>query len=172
MAGLFCACLLCSFTSRAGLLPGNIWPNPTLESDTITAGIPDFWNKGGSNPNIESWDTAIYFSPTHAFMLNDNSTTDYGEWYSNLLPITGGTNYLLRYNLRYVTVSNGTMRVSANFYNAANSFLSGLNFTFSGTNDSWQEITQPVAVPPNATQLGLTFTSGGPVSVTGRGLSG
>ncbi len=167
MAGLFCACLLCSFTSRAGLLPGNIWPNPTLESDTITAGIPDFWNKGGSNPNIESWDTAIYFSPTHAFMLNDNSTTDYGEWYSNLLPIIGGTNYLLRYNLRYVTVSNGTMRVSANFYNAANSFLSGLNFTFSGTNDSWQEITQPVAVPPNATQLGLTFTSGGPVSVTG-----
>ena len=164
---LFTASLLCSSTSLAGLLPGNIWPNPTLESDANTAGIPDFWNKGGSNPNIESWDTATYVSPTHSFMLNDSSTTDYGEWYSNLLPITGGTNYLLRYNLRYVTVSNGTMRVSANFYNAANSLLSGLNFTFSGTNDSWQEITQPVAVPANATQLGLTFTSGGPLSVTG-----
>jgi len=164
---LITACLLSSFTSLAGLLPGNIWPNPTLESDTNTAGIPDFWNAGGSNPNIESWTTAICVSPTHSFMLNDNSTTDYGEWYSNLLPISGGTNYLLRYNLQYAIPSNGVMRVSANFYGAGDNLLSGLNFTFSGTNAAWQEITQPVAVPANATQLGVTFTSGGNVSVTG-----
>jgi hypothetical protein len=151
----------------AGLLPGNIWPNPTLESDVTVVGVPDFWNRGGSNPNIESWTTTTYVSPTHAFMLNDTSTTDYGEWYSNLLPVTGGTNYLLRYNLRYMIASNGVMRVSANFYNAGNTLLSGLNFTFSGTNDSWQEITQPLVVPSNATQLGLTFTSGGGLDVTG-----
>ena len=98
-------------TALAGLLPGNIWPNPALEMDGNNDGIPDFWNKGGSNPNIESWTTATNVSPTHAFMLNDSSTTDYGEWYSNLLPITGGTNYLLRFNVRYVIASNGTMRV-------------------------------------------------------------
>lgn len=164
---LFIGCLLFASHSLAGLLPLNIWPNPTLETDNNSDGIPDFWNKGGSNPNIESWTTTTFVSPTHSFVLNDSSTTDYGEWYSNLLPITGGTNYLLRYNLRYVTASNGTMRVSANFYNSVNTLLSGLNFTFAGTNDSWQEITQPIAVPSNATQLGLTFTSGGALAVTG-----
>lgn len=165
---LFSVFLLCTLTaSRAGLLPNNIWPNPTLETDSNSDGIPDFWNKGGSNPNIESWTTTTYVSPTHSFMLNDSSTTDYGEWYSNLLPITGGANYLLRYNLMYETASSGTMRVSANFYDAGNNLLSGLNFTFAGTNNSWQETTQPVAVPANATQLGLTFTSGGGLNVTG-----
>jgi hypothetical protein len=164
---LLSAGLLFVSPALAGLLPGNIWPNPTLETDSNSDGIPDFWNKGGSDPNIESWTTAMYVSPAHSFMLNDSSTTDYGEWYSNLLPITGGNNYLLRYNLRYMIASNGTMRVSANFYNSGNNLLSGLNFTFSGTNDSWQEITQPVAVPANATQLGLTFTSGGTSTVTG-----
>src|ERR1019366_6826452 len=164
---LICAWSLGAFPSPAGLLPGNIWPNPTLETDSNSDGIPDFWNKGGSNPNIESWTTAMYVSPTHSFMLSDSSTTDYGEWYSNLLPVTGGTNYLLRYNLRYVIASNGVMRVSANFYDAGNSLLSGLNFTFSGTNNFWQEITQPIAVPSTATQLGLTFTSGGGLNVTG-----
>jgi hypothetical protein len=100
-------------------------------------------------------------------MLNDGSAGDYGEWYSNLFPVTGGANYLLRYNLRYATANNGQMRVSANFYDANNSFLSGLTFTFSGTNDSWQEKTQPLAIPANATKLGLTFTSGGGLDVTG-----
>ena len=159
--------LLCSFSSPAGLLPGNLWPNPTLETDSNSDGIPDFWNKGGSNPNIESWTTTTYVSPTHSFMLNDSSTNDYGEWYSNLLPVTGGANYLLRYNLRYATTNNGVMRVSANFYDAGNNLLSGLTFDFSGTNNVWTEITQPVAIPASATQLGLTFTSGGPLNVTG-----
>lgn len=109
----------------------------------------------------------MYVSPTHSFMLADTSTTDYGEWYSNLLPITGGANYLLRYNLIYEIPGNGVMRVSANFYDAGNNLLSGLSFTFSGTNDSWGETTQPVAAPANATQLGLTFTSGGGLNVTG-----
>jgi hypothetical protein len=161
------ACLIFASPALAGLLPGNLWPNPTLEMDSNFDGVPDFWNKGGSDPNIESWTTATFVSPAHSFMLNDGGTSDYGEWYSNLLPVTGGSNYLLRYNLRYATTDNGTMRVSVNFYNSGNNLLSGLSFTFSGTNDSWQEKTQPVAVPANATQLGLTFTSGGELDVTG-----
>lgn len=135
--------------------------------DSNSEGIPDFWNKGGSNPNLESWTTATCVSPTHSFILNDNSTNDYGEWYSDLLPVISGTNYLLRYNLRYVITNSGVMRVSVNFYDASNDLLSGLNFIFSGTNDFWEEITQPVAVPAQATQLGLTFTSGGSSDVTG-----
>jgi len=37
----------------AGMLPGNIWPNPTLELDSNDAGVPDFWNLGGSDTSID-----------------------------------------------------------------------------------------------------------------------
>src|SRR6266446_9673074 len=78
---------------QAGLLPGNFWPNPTLETDSNSDGIPDFWNKGGSSTAIDLWTTSLSVSATHAFQLNDTNTTAYGEWYSDRLNITGGTNY-------------------------------------------------------------------------------
>ena len=59
------------------------------------------------------------------------------------------------------------MRVSVNFYNAANTLLSGITYAFFGAHDFWEEITQPFATPANAAKLGLTFTSGGGSDVTG-----
>ncbi|HVU27004.1 MAG TPA: hypothetical protein VHG71_04625 [Verrucomicrobiae bacterium] len=138
-----------------------------METTGISSSVPDFWNKGGSNPDIDSWTTTTYVSATHALMLNDNSATDYGEWYSDLLPVISSGNYLLRYNLRYSVASGGNMRVSVNFYDVSNNLLSGLSFSFSQTNDWWTEITQPVVIPSTAAKLGLTFTSGGTASVTG-----
>src|SRR5450631_2734637 len=87
------ACLLFASPSMAGLLPGNLWPNPTLETDSNSDGVPDFWHKGGSDPNIESWTTASFVSAAHAFKLNDSSASNYGEWYSDLLPVVSGNNY-------------------------------------------------------------------------------
>jgi hypothetical protein len=152
---------------QAGLLPGNFWPNPTLE--TSSSGVPNFWHKGGSSTAIDLWTTALSVSPTHSFQLNDASTTDYGEWYSDHLNITAGTNYQLRYNLRYtnININIGTMRVTVNFYNAADTYLSGVSFTFAGTHD-WGEITQQFTAPAGAAKLGLTFTSGGGADVTGQ----
>jgi hypothetical protein len=110
----------------AGLLPGNIWPNSTLESDANVVGVPDFWNRGGSDTTIDLWTSVLSVSPTHSIQLNDTSTTAYGEWYSNLLNINGGTNYQLRYNLFYIVTNVGPMRVTVNFYDAANSLFSSL----------------------------------------------
>jgi len=152
----------------AGLLSSNIWPNPTLELDANGDGIPDFWHRGGSDATIDVWTTALSGSLTHSFRLNDSSTTMYGEWYSDLLDITGGTNYQLRYNLRYVVTNIGPMRVTLNFYNAANTYLSGLSYLFSGTHDFWEEMTQQFATPAGAAKLTLSFTSGGGVDVTGQ----
>src|ERR1035441_5318346 len=59
----------------AGLLPGNIWPNPTLESDANVVGVPDFWNRGGSDTTIDLWTSVLSVSPTHSIQLNDTSTT-------------------------------------------------------------------------------------------------
>ncbi len=152
----------------AGLLPGNIWPNPTLELDSNGDGAPDFWNRGGSDATMDLWTTNLWVSPSHSLQLNDSSTNAYGEWYSDLLNIEGGANYQFRYNLYYVVTNIGPMRVSVNFYDSASGIISGLSFTFSGAHDFWQEITQQFTAPGNAVALGLTFTSGGGSDVTGR----
>jgi hypothetical protein len=152
----------------AGLLPGNIWPNPTLESDVNVVGVPDFWNLGGSDTTIDVWSSALSVSPTHSLELNDENTNAYGEWYSDLLSINGGATYQFRYNLYYMVTNIGPMRVSVNFYNSSSSIISGLSYTFSGAHAFWQEITQQFTAPTNAAALGLTFTSGGGSDVTGR----
>jgi hypothetical protein len=154
---------------QAGILPGNFWPNPTLETDANSDGVPDFWHKGGSSAAIDLWTTSLSISPTHSFQLNDTNTTAYGEWYSDHLNITAGTNYQLRYNLRYtnININIGPMRVTVNFYNAADTYLSGVSYTFAGTHD-WGEMTQQFTAPAGAAKLALTFTSGGGVDVTGQ----
>ena len=153
---------------QAGLLSGNVWPNPTLEADANGDGIPDFWHKGGSSTAIDLWTTVMSVSPTHAFQLNDTSATVYGEWYSDHLNITAGTNYKLRYNLRYTITNIGPMRVTVNFYNVADALVSGVSYLFSGSHDFWEEMTQQFATPATAAKLNLSFTSGGGVEVTGQ----
>jgi hypothetical protein len=151
---------------QAGLLPGNFWPNPTLE--TNSGGVPDFWHKGGSSAAIDLWTTSLSVSPTHSFQLNDASTTDYGEWYSDQLNITAGTNYQLRYNLRYTITNIGPMRVTVNFYNAATTLFFSVSYLLSGPHDFWEEMTQQFTAPAGAVKLNLSFTSGGGVNVTGQ----
>ncbi len=152
----------------AGLLPENIWPNPTLESDVNVAGAPDYWNRGGSDTTIDLWTAALSVSPTHSLELNDTNLTAYGEWYSNPLNITGGTNYQLRYNLFYTVTNVGPMRVTVNFYNSANSLFASTSYTFSGMHNFWEEITQQFIAPATAVKLSLSFTSGGGADVTGQ----
>jgi hypothetical protein len=151
----------------AAMLAGNLWPNTTLELDLNSDGAPNSWHRGGTDPNIAIWTTALSVSLTHSLKISDTSTNDWGEWYSDLITITSGTNYQLRYNLRYLTTNSGTMRVSVNFYDAANTLLPGITYAFFGAHDFWEEITQPFAAPANAAKLGLTFTSGGGSDVTG-----
>lgn len=167
---LWTAILSLGLTPRlqAGLLSGNVWPNPTLEADANSDGIPDFWHKGGNSTAIDLWTTAMSVSPTHSFQLNDTSATAYGEWYSDHLNVTGGTNYLLRYNLRYTITNIGPMRVTVNFYNGADTLVSGVSYLFAGPHDFWEEMTQQFITPAAAAKLGLTFTSGGGADVTGQ----
>ena len=65
-----------------------------------------------------------------------------GEWYSDRLNITGGANYLLRYNLRYTITNVGPMRVTVNFYTAPGTLISGISYFLTGAHDFWEELTQ------------------------------
>src|SRR5258708_1798923 len=153
---------------RAALLPGNLWPNPTLETDANSDGLPDFWHKGGNITAIDLWTTSMSVSPTHSLQLNDASTTRYREWYSDQLNITAGPNYQLRYNLRYTITNIGPMRVTVNFYDTANTLFSSVSYQFAGSHDFWEEMTQQFTPPSSAVKLNLSFTSGGGVNVTGQ----
>ena len=152
---------------RGDLLPGNIWPNVTLEMDSNHDGVPDFWHRGGTAPAIAVWSTARSVSTNHSFQLNDLSTGNWGEWYSELLEIEAGANYQCRYHLWYHLTNIGPMRVSVNFHDSGGDLLSGISYTFSGKHEFWEEMTHQFAAPANATRLRLTFTSGGGVEVTG-----
>lgn len=151
-----------------GLLPGNIWPNPTLELDSNGDGVPNFWHRGGTDTSIDVWTTVLSVSSTHAFLLNDTGASSYGEWYSDQIAIQGATNYLLRYNLRYSVTNVGPMRVTINFYDAAGTYVSGLSFLFAGAHDFWEEMTQAFTAPAVAAKLNFSFTSGGSLEVTGQ----
>jgi len=74
--------LFVSASLRAAIVPGNFWINPTFES--LTAGVPDNWNLGGSDVTIDQVTTLNSVSPTHSLAVIDNSTTGYGEWYSDV----------------------------------------------------------------------------------------
>src|SRR5260370_14741080 len=76
--------------------------------------------------------------------------------------------YQLCYNLRYIITNVGPMRVTVNFYSAANTYLSGVSYLFGGTHDFWEEMTQQFTAPSSAAKLNLSFTSGGGVDVTGE----
>lgn len=152
---------------QAAVLPGNVWPNPTLELDANSDGTPDFWHKGGNSTAIDLWTTSLSVSPTHSFQLNDSSASAYGEWYSDRVNITAGANYQLRYNLRYTVTNIGPMRVTVNFYTAADAYVTGVSYLFSGAHNFWEEFTQSLTAPAGAAKLGLSFTSGGGLDVTG-----
>ncbi|HOW68112.1 MAG TPA: hypothetical protein P5186_19575 [Candidatus Paceibacterota bacterium] len=150
---------------QAAFLPGNIWPNPSLESVSSQAGIPTFWHPGGSEVSIDDWASDFSVSPVHSLKLDDASAADYGEWWSDRVKVTGGATYSLRYSLRYDTT--GTMRVTANFADETGVRMSGVDFNFSGTQLDWEELTQSVTVPDGAKAMWLTFASGGSIEVTG-----
>jgi len=162
-------CVVCllglCLPAKADLLSGNVWPNPGFEVDANSNGIPDGWNRGGNDTSLDGWTTSTSVSGTHSLALLDNNAAAYGEWYSDGLPVAPNVVCLFRYNLKYATT--GTMRVSVNFYSSSNTLLSGLSFTFSGTQSNWQEFTQQFTTPSNTAKLCVTFTSGGSASVTG-----
>ena len=66
---------------QAAFLPGNTWPNPSLESVSSQAGIPTFWHQGGSAVSIDGWASDFSVSPVHSLKLDDASAADYGEWW-------------------------------------------------------------------------------------------
>jgi hypothetical protein len=109
---------VCSFAvsqASAQLLPGNFFPNPTLETPGVGPDVggstlprPDGWNLGGADfgstnatPAIDIYDSTppvtatsppsgAALSGTHSLALMDASGSANGEWFSNLVTLPAG----------------------------------------------------------------------------------
>ena len=167
----------------ATVLAGNLLPNPTFENgdqlDNPTAASPaGIWHRGGSDGSIDQVTTEHSVSPTHSLSLLDNNDSGYGEWYGflNLAGIVSAGDVLEFQWYQIYSVTNGSMRLSFAFLDAANATLSGHDFNVSGQSPAWdgsvasspfQQQLQQMTVPLGTTQLRINLASGGAGSVTG-----
>jgi PEP-CTERM motif len=169
--------LFVSASLRAAIVPGNFWINPTFEA--LTAGVPDNWNLGGSDVTIDQVTTLNSVSPTHSLAVIDNSTTGYGEWYSDV-SLTGvaspGDTIAFQWSEIYNIDPGNEMRVDVRFLDM---FGSGgdNNFVVSGNSPGWNSTlgnstfdvrNQTLVVPAGAVTMRIQMTSGGPESGTGQ----
>jgi hypothetical protein len=189
---LFCIAFPLLFVSaslRAGIPAGNFWHNPTFES--LTAGMPDGWNYGGSDyglpPGTGTFDlvtTLNSVSPTHSLAVIDNSTTGYGEWYSDEAlagNANAGDTIAFQWSEIYSCPTSGAtaneMRVHVAFFDGFGGGLGDNNFVVSGNSPGWNTTlanstfdvkNEQLVVPAGAVTMRILLTSGGPASGTGE----
>ncbi len=163
------------------ILSGNFWPNPRFEVGTnldTPGGIPANWTPAGSDIAVCQVTTNIYGSPTHALALIDLNTNGYGEWDAELA-LSNNAAPLdvldIQYSALY-SVTNGQMRLSVLFFDAASNVLAQTDFNVSGQSTGWQTALknstftleqQQVLVPNNAVKMRIAAVSGGPDLTTG-----
>ncbi|SPE52220.1 exported hypothetical protein [Verrucomicrobia bacterium] len=167
--------------ARGQPLPNNFWPNSTFESGTNldqTNGTPTGWVQNGSDPTICQVTTNNYVSPTHAIMVNDNDSLNYGEWdaYVSLAGIANpGDTINVRYSEMW-SVQDGEMRVAVVFLDASNNAISAGQFVVSGDSPGWQGsietstftlTNQTLVVPLGAVTVNVGIVSGGSEATTG-----
>jgi hypothetical protein len=165
------------------LLPGNWWPNPSFESGTNldqTNGVPTGWNFYNSgSPYITQVTTNNYVSATHALVVVDNDSANYGSWYSDPVSLSGHANPGDTINAQWFqlySITNGNMRVTFSFLNSGGNDVQDVSFQVTGNSPGWQgavagsgftEVNQLITVPPNATQLLVQLVSAGSGAETG-----
>lgn len=191
------ASLLGTAHVSADPIPGNFWPNPTLETPSLTQpDAPAGWRRGGADfsdppgpgPFTHTfWDAAAgTVSPTHALRVSDNNT-QFGEWFTpdfgpdaNIVPIPAGTEPLLRfhfhrnYSTSTITGDPADMRVTIRGHDGIASFGLGPDFDFvvnGTTNGAFESVTfdRPIPAPGGVPITGLlmNIASGGGGGVTG-----
>jgi hypothetical protein len=150
--------LISTSAAHALVLPGNFWPNPTLEAASTTgqSNSPGMnpagtWRRGGSdftagaNPGpytVDFWDNvAGAVSGTHALRLVDNSTTGNGEWFvpdfdldATVVPVTPGSTLEFHFHWNYQTTAptgvGADMRVTIRGTDGIGNFGLGSSFDF------------------------------------------
>jgi hypothetical protein len=148
------------------LLAENLLPNPFVERDEDSNGVPDFWNAGGSDSSGASWTLNSFVSTSHSLMVTDDSDTTYSSWISDRLSVQAGRSYNLRFFQRY-SVESEVMSVRVRFWDAANNNVSLVVHTVEGEQLDWEQVELSFTVPSHAVELSIHVVSGGIAAAQG-----
>ena len=168
--------------NQPAALFGNFWNNPGFEEGTELEnpklGLPTGWIRGGADISIDQVITDAFMSSTHALALIDTKTDSFGEWYQ-FLDLAGraapGDALQVQW-WEMFSITNGEMRVSIHFLNAAGATVESQHFVARNQSSGWSEDiarsfftkrNEQFTVPANATRMLVTLTSGGPMETTG-----
>jgi hypothetical protein len=165
------------------ILAGNFFPNPTFEEgeqlNNPTGAAPaGIWQRGGGDASIDQVSMGNSVSPSHSLSLLDNNENGYGEWYGFLtLPGVATDDVLDLQWFQLYSVTNGAMRLSFRFTDAANNELGSANdFNTLGDSPGWlgtvagspfERQYKRLVVPAGAVKLRVNFASGGAANVVG-----
>jgi hypothetical protein len=173
-----------SLLARADYLPNSFWPNPGFENGSNLdagdgSGTPTSWNRGGNDGTICQVTSAKSISPTHSLAVVDNSTTGYGEWYSDLVNLSGhaspGDLVTVQWYELY-NISGGEMRLTVGFFDSSSAFITETHFVATGQSAGWQgsigastftKRSQNLAVPTGAAKMRIALASAGPAETLG-----
>lgn len=174
--------LLTAYLAHSQSLPNNFWPNSTFQSGTNLnaadgSGTPTGWVRNGTDPTIDQVTTLSSSNSTYAIMVNDNDSTNYGEWDSSI-SLAGLVNAGDTINVQYDEMYSvqGEMRVTVGFLDVNNNYISLGSVVVSGDSDGWQgsiaastltQTNQSLVVPPGAVALNVGVVSGGSAATTG-----
>jgi hypothetical protein len=175
---------------------------PSATGDTNPR--PDGWHRGGGDFGTTTAPAFCFYntpgnaagegtsppgnSDGYALEVNDSSTNNYGEWFSdwNALPVAAGVPFHLRFFYQNTNVSstqrpeNGDQfRVSAYFGDlVGNETLTNTNQVGNSTDflipagspdvTSWTEVDETLIAPVGAQSMKITEDSGGSSAATGQ----
>ncbi len=169
-------------------VPGNFWVNSSFELGTDldqTNGTPANWTRGGGDVTIDQVTTSNSVSLSHSLAVIDNNTDvdlGYGEWYSDVTLIGNATNgqalNIQWYEMYNVSVgTQHEMRLTAQFFNAANDLVGETHFVTVGTSSAgwvstiadstFTKRNGTLFVPVGAVRMRCSLVSGGSGAPTG-----
>lgn len=161
---------------------GNFWNNPGFEEgtdlDNPRLGQPAGWSRGGADVSIDQVITEGFTSSSHALAVIDTKTDTHGEWYQffDLAGKAAAGDELQAQWWEMFSVTNGEMRVSIHFTDAANAAIQSHHFVAKEKSSGWNgtvassfftKRNESFTVPANAAKLLVTLTSGGPAATVG-----
>lgn len=211
------ACGFVASKASAQILAGNTWPNPTLSTAAApgpdpaddypgsppgygdTNPRPDGWHRGGVDfgnttpPIMDLWTpvegSTVNTPPSgYSLEINDNDTSNYGEWFSDYNPLPAasigtGAPFELQFFWEYTNVastarpeSSDQFRVSVRWGNASSSIYTGDlgggpdEIIPAGSSDvtTWTQVDELLTPPVGATTMSITVDSGGSSAATGQ----
>lgn len=147
----------------------NLMPNPMVEFDSNSDGVPDGWARGGTAPTDAIWSSTIYSSPGRALCLNDQSATeDSGpQWYmEQSVAVTGGAYYALTWSEWVDSPPSDDDNPQTDLYlqvqylDASSNVLPGSSiFLTNGDSGGWRKSAKQLEVPSGATQMRIVLGS-------------